>query len=56
MEGVRWQEELLKQAEKIMIQGGELHFKVIVRQQERIPEIRPYPDNYIRCKTEIFTE
>ena len=54
MEGVKWQEELLKQAEKIMIQGGQLHFIVIKRQRERIPEIRIFPENFIKCKTETL--
>ena len=55
MEGVGWREELLRQAEKIMVRGGELNFKVIPRGRERIPEIRCYPENYVRCRTETLT-
>lgn len=53
---VRWEEELIRQAKLIMIQGGELHFRVIKRQRERIPDIRVYPENYIKCKSEILVD
>jgi len=53
---MKWQEELLRQAKEIMIKGGELHFKVIVRSKERLPEICSYPNNFLKCNTETLTE
>ena len=53
---IKWQEELLRQAKEIIIKGGELHFKVIVRGKERLPEIHSYPHNYLKCNIEILTE
>jgi hypothetical protein len=53
---IKWTEELLRQAQEIMIKGGELTFKVIRRGNERIPEIYSYPENRVKCKTETLTE
>jgi hypothetical protein len=53
---IAWKEELLRQAQEVMIKGGELRFLVLRRKNERIPEIYSYPENKIRCKTEILTE
>lgn len=53
---IEWREELLRQAQEIMIKGGELNFKVLRRGNERIPEIYSYPENKVRCKTEVLTE
>ena len=53
---IEWQQELLRQANEIMIKGGELRFIVIRRNTERIPEIYSYPENKILCKTEPLTE
>ena len=56
MEMIEWQKELIKQAEVIMLKGGELIFKVEKRGPERVPEIFIYPDNKIRCKSEFLIE
>jgi len=53
---ITWREELLRQAQELMIKGGELRFLVIRRNGERIPEIYSYPNNKVRCKTETLTE
>ena len=53
---INWQEELIRQAQGIMIKGGELTFKVIRRNNERIPEIYSYPENRVKCKTEVLAE
>lgn len=53
---IEWREELLRQAQEIMIKGGELHFKVIVRGKERLPEIHTYPHNFLKCNTEVLAE
>lgn len=53
---IRWEQELIRQAQEVMIKGGELHFKVIVRGKERLPEIHSYPQNYLKCNTETLTE
>ncbi len=53
---IDWREELLSQAQEIMIKGGELRLVVIRRGNERIPEIYSYPENKIRCKTETLID
>jgi len=53
---IKWQEELLRQAQEIMIKGGELRLVVIRRGNERIPEIYSYPENKVKCKIEVLTE
>jgi hypothetical protein len=53
---IRWQEELIRQAQEVMIKGGELKFLVLRRGNERIPEIYTYPENKVRCSTEYLTE
>jgi hypothetical protein len=53
---IKWSEELMRQAQEIMIKGGELHFKVIKRGNERLPEIRAFPDNFLKCDTEVLAE
>lgn len=53
---INWRDELLRQAQGIMIKGGELKFKVIVRGKERLPEIHSYPQNFLKCNTEVLTE
>jgi len=53
---IKWTEELLRQAKEIMIKGGELKFKVIRRNNERIPEIYSYPENRVKCNTEVLAE
>ena len=53
---INWEQELCRQAKEIMVKGGELHFKVIVRGKERLPEIRSYPNNFLKCDTEVLTE
>lgn len=53
---INWSDELMRQAQEIMIKGGELRFKVIVRGKDRLPEINSYPGNFIRCKTETLAE
>lgn len=53
---IAWKEELLRQAQEIMIKGGELRFLVIRRGNERIPEIYSFPENKIRCKTETLID
>ncbi len=53
---IKWQEELLRQAQGIMIKGGELKFIVARRGNERIPEIYSYPENRTVCNKESLTE
>ncbi len=53
---IRWQEELLRQAQEVMIKGGELKFLVIRRGNERIPEIYSYPENKTRCSIETLID
>ncbi len=53
---IEWREELTRQAQEIMIKGGELRFVVIRRGNERIPEIYSYPENKVSCKKESLTE
>lgn len=53
---IRWQEELLRQAQEVMIKGGELKFLVIRRGNERIPEIYSYPENKVRCSIETLID
>jgi hypothetical protein len=53
---IKWEEELLRQANEIMLKGGELRFVVLRRGEERIPEIYSYPENKIRCKTETLID
>lgn len=53
---IKWSEELMRQATEVMIKGGELHFRVIKRGLERIPEILIYPDNRVLCDKETLTE
>ena len=53
---IRWKEELLRQAQEVMIKGGELRFVVIKRGQERILEIYSYPSNKIKCATETLID
>lgn len=44
----------MEAAEKVMKKGGEVNFKVIARDNRRIPEIRVYPENYTLCKIETL--
>lgn len=53
---IKWSEELLRQAQEVMIKGGELHFKVTRRDNKRIPEIYTYPENRTACSIETLTE
>jgi hypothetical protein len=53
---IKWAEELMRQAQEIMIKGGELRFIVARRGNERIPEIYTYPANRIMCNKEILVE
>ncbi len=53
---IKWKEELIRQAQEIMIKGGELRFVVIRRNNERIPEIYTYPENKVRCNTETLID
>ena len=53
---IEWREELMRQAQEVMIKGGELIFKVEKRGNERIPEIFIYSGNKTKCKTEILAE
>lgn len=53
---IQWTEELLRQAQEVMIKGGELRFLVIRRGNERIPEIYSYPENKIRCSVETLVD
>lgn len=53
---INWREELLRQAQEIMIKGGELHFKVTRRDNKRLPEIYIYPENRTACNLEILIE
>jgi hypothetical protein len=53
---IKWSDELLRQAQEIMIKGGELHFKVIRRGNERLSEIHTYPTNFVKCNTEVLAE
>lgn len=49
-----WRDTLTLKSEEIVVSGGELRFVVIKRGNERIPEIYSYPDNKIRCETEVL--
>ncbi len=53
---IRWKEELIRQAQEVMIKGGELRLVVIRRGNERIPEIYTYPENKVRCSTETLID
>ena len=53
---IEWSKELLRQAQEIMIKGGELRFIVARRGNERIPEIFSYPENKVKCSIEKLTE
>ena len=53
---VRWKDALWKAANEIMIKGGELHFKVIKRERERIAEVYIYPENRVRCRKETIID
>lgn len=53
---INWREELVRQAQEIMIKGGELKFKVTRRDNKRLPEIYIYPENRTACSTETLIE
>jgi len=53
---IKWRDELIRQAQEVMIKGGELRFVVIRRNNERIPEIYSYPENKTRCSTETLID
>ena len=53
---MRWQDELMRSANDIMIKGGELRFTVIVRDRQRIPMIYVYLDNKVVCNTETLID
>lgn len=53
---INWRDELLRQAQEIMIKGGELKFIVARRGNERIPEILSYPENRVVCSRETLSE
>lgn len=53
---VRWKDALWKAANEVMIKGGEVHFKVLKRDRERIPEIYMYPNNKVRCRSETIID
>jgi hypothetical protein len=54
MEVAGWREAIVAAGEHIMRHGGELCFRVVVRGNERLPSISVFPENYIKCKTEIL--
>lgn len=53
---IKWEQELMRQAQEIMIKGGELHFKVTRRDNKRLPEIYIYPENRTACSLETLIE
>ena len=53
---IKWDKELLRQAQEIMLKGGELKFIVARRGNDRFPEIYTYPENRIACNKETLVE
>ena len=53
---VRWKDVLWKAAEEVMKQGGRVEFVVYKRDNKRIPLVRSFPDNEIRCNEEVFVD
>lgn len=53
---MKWQDALLRNADRILKTGGELHFTVSKRGEERFSFIKIYPDNKIQCDTETVID
>ena len=47
---VKWEEELLHAAHRVLIRGGSVVFEVSKRDNKRIPVVKWFPEDKVVCK------